>query len=107
MKNEYILCSAVHFDDGIKHTHQPINIEIGIVYMGYRHCNCFASIGDLVKDRINAGIHEKEQGFLTSLNRFVSREEAAEIALKNNQFKNDEERKEVEKTHYLYSENLY
>lgn len=104
---EYIVCSAIHFDDGIKHAHQPINIEIGIVYMGLRHCNCFASVGGLVRERLEAGIHEKEQGFLTSFNRFVSREEAAEIALSQGQFKDEDKQKEVEKSHYLYSENIY
>lgn len=104
---EYILCAAIWFDDGLVHAHQPVNVDIGIVHMGHRHAHCFASIGGLVKERIEAGIHEKEQGFLTSKNRFVTREEAAEIALSINQFANDEERLEVEKSHYLYSENIY
>ena len=104
---EYILCAAIWFDDGRIHAHQPINIDKGIVYMGLRHCNCFASIGGLVKERLEAGIHEKEQGFLTSLNRFVNRREAAEIALSQGQFKDNKEKEEVTRSHYLYSENLY
>jgi|688.fasta_scaffold986212_2 hypothetical protein len=104
---EYILCAAIWFDDGVVHAHQPKNIDIGIVYMGHRHCNCFASVGGLVRERQEMGIYEKSQGFLTSHNRYVTREEAAEIALSIGQFANDEEREEVEKTHYLYSENIY
>jgi hypothetical protein len=104
---EYILCAAIWFDDGIVHAHQPINIDIGIVMMGFRHCNCFASIGGLVKERLDAGIHEKAQGFLTSLNRFVTREEAAEIALSQGQFANDFEKSDVERSHYLFSESIY
>lgn len=120
-REEYILCSAilfakqielimklsVWFDDGIVHAHQPINIDIGIVYMGFRHCNCFASVGGLVRERQDAGIYEKEQGFLTSHNRFVTREEAAIIALRQDQFASDEEREEVKLSGYLYSENIY
>jgi hypothetical protein len=106
-REEYIICSAVWFDDGEIHSHQPINIDIGIVYMGHRHCNCFASVGGLVKERQDAGIYERQQGFLTSHNRFVSREEAAVIALKQDQFASDEEREEVKITGYLYSENIY
>lgn len=104
---EYIVCAAVWFDDGVVHAHQPTNIEIGIVYMGLRHCNCFASVGGSVKERLDMGIHEKAQGFLTSKNRFVTREEAAKIALDQGQFANDTERSEVEKTNFLYSENIY
>lgn len=104
---EYIVCAAIWFDDVQIHAHQPINIDYGIVMMGLRHCNCFASIGGLVKERLDAGIHEKEQGFLTSKNRFVSRMEAAEIALCINQFIGDEERQEVSKSKFLYSEDIY
>lgn len=104
---EYILCAAVWFDDGNKHSHQPKNIETGIVVCGRRHHNCFATIGGRVSERNEIGLREKEQGFLTSLDRFVSREEAAEIALSIGQFANEEEKREVEITHYLYSENIY
>lgn len=104
---EYIVCSAIWFDDGKIHAHQPINIDIGIVHYGLRHCNCFASVGGLVRERLEQGIEEKEQGFLTSFNRFVTREEAAEIALALGQFKNNEEREIVIKKGRLYSENIY
>ena len=104
---EYIVCSAIWFDDGQVHAHQPFNIEIGIVHMGLRHCNCFASVGGLVKERIAAGIDEKEQGFLTSKNRFVTREEAAVIALSQGQFKDIASKEHVERVLTLHSEDIY
>ena len=104
---EYILCAAIWFEDGKEYHYQPNNIKSGLVLCGHRHGYIFAQIGGLVKERQELGIYEKEQGFLTSKNRFVGREEAAEIALIQNQFKDDKEKAEVQITHYLYSENLY
>ena len=109
-REEYIICAAVWFDDGIERAHQPINIKTGLVVCGRRHHNCFMTMGTLVglvKDRNEIGLQEKEQGFVTSFDRFVTREEAAEIALKQDQFANDDERTEVQKSNYLYSENIY
>jgi len=106
-REEYIVCAAIWFDDGEKHYHQPVNIDIGIVYFGLRHGNCFQQSGAKVKERQDMGMYEKEQGFLTSKNRFVSRTEAAEIALRIGQFKDDDEMREVEKSKFLYSENIY
>jgi hypothetical protein len=80
IREEYILCAAIHFDDGRVYKHQPKNIHSGIVLCGWRHGSIFPQIGGLVKERKEIGIHEKEQGFLTSKNRFVNRVEAALIA---------------------------
>jgi hypothetical protein len=80
MQKEYILCSAIWFDDGKKYVHQPRNVESGIVFCGHRHCNIFIQIGGTVGERQKLGIYEKEQGFLTNTNRFVGRREAAIIA---------------------------
>jgi len=33
-KKTYILCAAIHYEDGIKYPHQPRNIEFGIVACG-------------------------------------------------------------------------
>lgn len=79
-KREYILCAATHFDDGEKYPHQPINIESGLVLCGLRHSSIFPQIRGLVGERKKLGIHEKQQGFLTNLNRFVDRKEAGGIA---------------------------
>jgi hypothetical protein len=108
--NEYILCAAIHFDDGTEYDNQPKNINTGIVLCGFRH-GCifpqlnFASKGKLrlVKDRLNNGIEEKSQGFITSHNRYVEREEALIIALANDQVL---DLKEV-RGNRLYSEDLY
>lgn len=75
---EYILCAAVHFNDGDKYEHQPKNIEEGIVVTGRRHHNCFATAFGLGYERPEH--HKVTQGFITSEDRFVDRDEAAEIA---------------------------
>ena len=98
-REEYILCAAIHFDDGKQYAHQPRNIQTGIVLCGHRHGCIFQQIGGLVGERKNLGIHEKEQGFLTNLNRFVNREEGAIIALNAGQIDNE--------LKTLYSEDLY
>lgn len=82
---EYILCAAIWFDDGKKYCLQPNNIKTGVVLCGHRHGSIYSQIGRLVSDRQKVGLHEKEQGFLTSHNRFVDRKEAFIIATNNNQ----------------------
>lgn len=106
-QDEKILCAAIWFDDGRQYNLQPKNIKSGVVLCGWRHGCIFPQIGGTVGERQKLGIYEKEQGFLTSKNRFVDRQEAAEIAIKTNQFKDKKEAEEVRKTHYLYSENIY
>lgn len=84
-KPEHILCAAIHYPndktEGI--VFQPKNIEKGIVLSGWRHHNVinlyFALTG---KKTAGSGAI---QGFLTSLDRFVDREEAFQIALKTKQ----------------------
>lgn len=86
---------------------QPKNIDEGIVLCGHRHGVIFQQFRFFATDvlkldvagRHSLEIYEKEQGFLTNYNRFVGREEAAEIALFAGQIK-----KPI-KT--LYSEDLY
>ena len=103
--NERILCAAIWFDNGKAFVHQPNNIKTGFVVCGRRHHNCFAvfsamrdyATGTTDKD-IDNYPKEIEQGFLTSLDRFVDRREAGEIAFKANQSK---------ETNCLFSEDLY
>ena len=92
-----ILCSAIYINDNLKHIHQPKNISIGYVICGRRHHNCIASFSIMTQE----SIMEKEhiQGFLTDDDRFVSRNEAAEIAFKSGQIK--------EEISVLTSEDLY
>lgn len=97
---EYILCAAINFKrlkGYIFPVFNPINIEDSrTVICGYRHSNCFENASYI-------GLEKKDyiQGFLTSYNRFVSREEAREIALAS---------KQIESTQHktlLFSEDLY
>lgn len=88
--NERIICAAVWYKElELKkeipeHTYLPKNILKGIVFCGHRHGQCIYSKCAItgLKDSESG---ENEQGFLTSHNRFVSREEALKIALKENQ----------------------
>ncbi len=103
MKNEeIILCAAIWFQDGKKHEHQPRNISTGIVVCGRRHHNCYITAWDLGREKME-DLHEANnkaiQGFLTSLDRFVDRKEAGEIAYLAGQ---------IDKiTDSLFSEDLY
>lgn len=97
---EYILCAAVWFDDGFVHEHQPTTIITGLVVCGRRHHNCFLTFADIKGEdykKINFGT--VMQGFMTSLDRFVSRKEAAIIAFNNGQI--------LKETETLFSEDLY
>ncbi|HEY0657270.1 MAG TPA: hypothetical protein VGD05_02290 [Pyrinomonadaceae bacterium] len=96
MKN-YIVCSAIYYDDGIERVHQPKNIKTGIVITGLRHCNCFAIAKELFQNRDYIG--KEIQGFLTSENVFVNRELAGKIAVRACQTK--------ELKSQLFSEDIY
>lgn len=98
---EYILCAAVWFDDGINHEDQAIKGNTGYVVCGRRHHNCFHTSAILDPKRSFVK-YEADQGFITNLDRFVSRIEAAEIAFLSGQIK--------ERTSHptgLFSEDLY
>lgn len=81
---EKIICSGIWFDDGIIHEHQPVNIKTGYVVCGRRHHNCFATC-HIMQPNHEYVKHEKEQGFLTNLDRFVDRKDAAIIAYNSGQ----------------------
>lgn len=95
---EHILCAAIWFDDGKPYVHQPTNIKSGFVICGHRHHNCFTTLSLCANDK-KAFNYEKEQGFLTNTNKFVTREEAAKIAFDAGQTN--------ELLTKLFSENLY
>jgi hypothetical protein len=111
MKNdgiERILCAAIWFtNEGKQVLFQPKNINEGIVLCGHRHAVIFQQFRFFATDvlkldvagRHSLEIYEKEQGFLTNFNRFVGREEAAQIAFDAGQTK--------EKLIKLFSEDLY
>lgn len=105
---EYILCAANWYKelplqrDDLPPGHiYPKNITQGIVFCAHRHLQClYTMIAMTGKVQHEAG--EEEQGFLTSKNRFVNREEGAKIALKVKQIK-----KLKYSSRELYSEDLY
>jgi len=86
---ETIICSAIHIKDDNQHTDQPSNIKSGFVISGRRHNNCYATIsalyGDLDKYLAIIEHSDSDQGFITSLNRYVDRKEAFVIADKAKQ----------------------
>ena len=104
---EFILCAAINYN--------------GNIVCGHRHGDCYevliALIGDIDTDKLP---DRDSQGFLTSLNRYVGREEAWKIAKENKQIiyglkASDRDNEEVEKwlgmtekpKSILISENLY
>lgn len=91
MSKEYILCASIHFDDGKKHEHQPINIDTGFVVCGRRHHNCYRTLqaightlgipDDVVVKNLIDRANRDNQGFITNLDRHVDRKEGWKIAL--------------------------
>jgi len=103
-EQEWILCAAVHYDDGQDtYIHQPKNIKTGYVVAGRRHHNCITIHSMLKGLRDVPNNFPIIQGFLTSRDRFVNREEAFDIAEGANQL-NDRTRF-TNRT--LFSEDLY
>lgn len=69
---EFILCAAIDYND--------------IIICGHRHGDCYEILENLVGHIETDKLPNRDkQGFLTSLNRYVGREEAFVIAKKNNQ----------------------
>ena len=116
-EGEYIACSAIHYPNGIKYHGQPINIESGFVAFGHRHAHCRITLVQLFypnwvaekelphEDQPRLKVLNSEiQGFLTSKNRFVDREEGRDIAVVADQILPD-------RVKYLqgilYSEDIY
>jgi len=93
--NEYLICAAAYWNDGKKREHQPQNVDIGIVVCGRRHHNCITTLSEFKKSK---GIRVI-QGFLTSTDRFVDRNEAAKIAYESGQVSKLKKK--------LFSEDLY
>lgn len=99
---EKILCAAIHYKNCKTYEFQPLNIESGIVVTGYRHGHCFYTLKQIFP--MNKDF-EIIQGFLTSKNRFVDRQEAFKIALHGKQIIDYEHTEDSDVT--LISENLY
>jgi len=103
IKTIYIICAAIWFRNGNKYSHQPRNIDSGIVVCGRRHHNCFLTASELNGGKRIEGLSEANakavQGFLTSNDIFVDRKEAGQIAFDAGQI--------PELTNCLFSEDLY
>lgn len=95
-KEEYIICAAIHFQNGIKYEHQPKNIESGIVVCGRRHHNCILTWSALSENELKV---PTVQGFLTSKDRFIDRTEGAKLAKQTGQL--------AREAKALFSEDLY
>jgi hypothetical protein len=110
MGKELILCAAIHYDDGIFHYHQPLNIKTGFVISGYRHCQIYSAVVGLLFNKNINMLEENEckikfnkvEGFLSNLNNFYTREQALIIAEKTKQILKDNII-----GNQLLSENLY
>ena len=98
--SERILCAAIWYPEHELTTDSVKNVK-GLVLLGHRHHNvistCYQLLG-LKQFQMGKNI----QGFLTSHNRFVTREEAATIAATQKQLKQG-----LSKVGRLYSEDLY
>lgn len=107
-KREKIVCAANHYDDGKTHAHQPGGIKTGFVVCGLRHHNCiaiFAIICESMDNKTRNLLKQScAQGFISTKNRFVSREEAMQIALNTGQA----QERNLHAPHIgLFSEDLY
>ena len=77
---EIILCAAIWYKEvNPRATHRPINTPGGVVLCGFRHGDVISQVLPLTEQR-QFKLGEHIQGFLTSKNRFVDRQEAWNIA---------------------------
>ena len=93
MEREFILCAALNHN--------------GNIICGHRHSDCYATLKNVVKVNYEDMPQRENQGFLTSLNRYVNRKEGWIIAKENNQIQWGLEASENREDSQLISENLY
>lgn len=93
MEREFIVCSALNFN--------------GNIICGHRHSDCYATLKNVAKIKDEEMPKRENQGFITSLNRYVDRKEAWRIAKENDQIQWGKEASENGKNSQLISENLY
>lgn len=97
MPDVFVICSAIHYDDGKEYVHQPFNIKTGYIVAGRRHHNCITTHAYLTGKK--SGNEGSVQGFLLNTGAFVDREAAAIIAFESGQIENQKEK--------LFSEDIY
>jgi hypothetical protein len=93
MEEEFILCAALRFGNTI--------------ISGFRHSDCYATLTEVARINDDYLPQREDQGFLTSLNRYVDRKEGWQIAKRNNQIRYGLESSENGDESLLISENLY
>lgn len=96
---EFILCSAIKRIKPRETKCNYHNNDIHLVELGYRHHDI------LIRFRGEVSANLFDQGFYTSLGRFVDRKEAYKIAYDAGQLKNPEYSEDYE--YRLFSEDLY
>ena len=99
-KQEIVICAAIWVQDDKKRPYQPTNIPSGTVFCGLRHPSILSQLAAYGIAHKNRSV----QGFLTSKNRFLTREEASELVRNNNQ-EMVVDRNAIREQ--LYSEDLY
>ena len=98
---ERILCASVWYKELSTPHHNVKNIDKGIVFSGYGHVHCLYQMCAMTGKKQHE-VGDYIEGFLTSQNRFVDREEGAKIALECGQVK-ELQFSDID----LYSEDLY
>ena len=94
MNKEFILCASLDYE--------------GIIISAHRHSDCYTLLRKLCPHILDEDLPKREnQGFLTSLNRYVDRKEGWKIAKTNNQIQWGLEASENGEDSQLISENLY
>lgn len=93
---EKIIYAAIHYDDGNDYGSQPDNISGGFVIGSRRHD---ASIGILHGLGFDLSSYYRTEGFITTYNRFLDRNDAGTVAYNAGQIE--------ENTNCLFSEDLY
>lgn len=80
---EYVMCAANYYNDNIDHLYQPYNIDKGFIIGGWRH-SCIG-ISYMSANKEAERWDDCIQGFLTTKNRFLTREEALVVVKDNGQ----------------------
>lgn len=93
MGKEFILCAALNYN--------------GNIICGHRHSDCYETLSNVVKVEDKDMPLRDNQGFLTSLNRYVDRKEGWKIAKENNQIQYGLSVSDNGENSQLISENLY
>ena len=86
--HERLLSSAIWLDDGLERPDPRHRVKTGLLFCGFRHPDIYATMfGSLTESTMkDARKHGRiREGFLTSLGRFVDRDEGLEIATRSGQ----------------------